>query len=124
MPVSQKYLDYVLDQLSVVGPVKERRMFGGVGLYLNSVFFALIADDVLYFKVDDSNRPDYAATGMGPFRPYGKGSYEMGYYEVPADVLEDEERLREWADKAFAVALRKADVRKKPKKHDGRRRPR
>ncbi|MFQ5901401.1 MAG: TfoX/Sxy family protein [Thermodesulfobacteriota bacterium] len=65
MPISEEYLEYVLDQLR---PVDFRKMFGGVGLYLDGVFFALIANDILYFKVDESNRQDYEAEGMGPFK--------------------------------------------------------
>jgi DNA transformation protein len=29
--------------------------------------FGLIADEVLYFKVDDGNRADFAAVGLLPF---------------------------------------------------------
>ncbi len=112
MSFSEEYLDYVLDQLKWVGPITAKKMFGGVGLYLNGVFFALIAEDVLYFKVDDSNRPDYEAAGMGPFKPFGEKSYTMQYYEVPVDVLEDMEMLRIWANKALAVAIRKLATRK------------
>lgn len=79
-------------------------MFGGVGIYSGELFFALIDDDILYFKVDDSNRPDFEARGMGPFRPYGPGGEVMQYYQVPEEVLEDFEALRAWADKALAVA--------------------
>jgi DNA transformation protein len=32
-------------------------MFGGVGIYSGDLFFALIADDTVYFKADDSTRP-------------------------------------------------------------------
>ena len=115
MPVNDDYLDYVLDQISCAGPVVPKKMFGGVGLYLEGVFFALIADDVLYFKVDESNRHDYEAEGMGPFKPFGKKSYSMQYYEVPIDVLEDREKVREWADKALTVAIRKSSAAKKKK---------
>jgi len=34
-------------------------MFGGVGIYCGDLFFGLIDDDTLYFKVDDSNRSDF-----------------------------------------------------------------
>jgi DNA transformation protein len=81
-------------------------MFGGVGIYAGEVFFALIAEDTLYLKVDDLNRPDFEARGMGPFRPYGEGGEVMQYYQVPADVLEDAEALRPWAESAIAVARR------------------
>jgi len=82
-------------------------MFGGVGIYAGDVFFALIADDTLYLKVDDFNRPAFEERGMGPFRPYGEEGETMGYYELPADVLEDAEALRPWAETAIAAARRK-----------------
>ena len=70
MPVSPTFRTFVLDQLGRVAPrVRGRSMFGGVGIYAGAQFFALIADSTLYFKVDDSNRPDFEARGMGPFRP-------------------------------------------------------
>jgi len=83
-------------------------MFGGVGIYADKLFFALIDDDTLYFKVDDSNRPDFERLGMKPFQPYGEGGEIMQYYQVPTDLLEDLEALRPWAEKAIAVAARKA----------------
>lgn len=108
MAVSDEYLDYVIDQLEDLGSVRSKRMFGGAGLYFEGLFFALIADDVLYFKVDDSNRADYEAAGMGPFKPYPDKKEVMQYYEVPIDVLENRNTLRDWADKAVRVAERKA----------------
>ena len=83
-------------------------MFGGVGIYANQLFFALIDDDTLYFKVDDSNRPDFERLGMKPFQPYGEGGEIMQYYQVPSDLLEDLEALRPWVEKSIAVAARKA----------------
>lgn len=81
-------------------------MFGGVGIYAGRLFFALIADDTLYFKVDDSTRGDFEARGMGPFRPYGADGEAMQYYQVPEELLEDPEALRPWAEGAIAVARR------------------
>ncbi|MHC4543173.1 MAG: TfoX/Sxy family protein [Planctomycetota bacterium] len=109
MSVSNEYLTYVIDQLECLGPVQSRRMFGGAGLYFDGLFFALIADDVLYFKVDDSNRSDYEAASMSPFCPFPDKPYAMQYYEVPIDVLENRDTLRDWAQKALDVAERRAD---------------
>jgi DNA transformation protein len=109
MPVSDEYLTYVIDQLECLGPVQARRMFGGAGLYFEGLFFAIVADDVLYFKVDDSNRGDYEAADMGPFKPFADKDAVMQYYEVPIDVLENRNTLRDWAGKAVSVAERKAD---------------
>src|SRR5258705_11478130 len=88
MPVSEEYLDYVVDQLGCIGEVAAKRMFSGVGLYHDGLFFGLIAGDVLYFNVDDQNRPAYRTAGARPFQPYGDESYSMYYYEGPVDVLE------------------------------------
>lgn len=79
-------------------------MFGGVGIYCGELFFALIADDTVYFKVDASTRPDFEARGMGPFRPYSDHGETMSYYQLPEDLLEDPDALRPWAEKAVAVA--------------------
>jgi DNA transformation protein len=107
MPVTPSYRQYVLDQLSrVTMNVRARSMFGGVGLYAGSYFFALIARDTLYFKVDESNRGDFERRGMGPFLPFGDQREIMHYYEVPADILEEPEALAAWVEKAVEVARR------------------
>lgn len=107
MPVTPAYREFVLEQLRRIAPVTARSMFGGVGLYSDGLFFALMNDDTLYFKVDETNRPDFEALAMGPFRPSGEGAQVMQYYEVPGELLEDADQLRPWMDKALAVARRK-----------------
>jgi DNA transformation protein len=92
MSVSPSFKTFVLEQLSrSTAGVRGRAMFGGVGIYCGQLFFALIADDTVYFKVDDTNRPDFEARGMGPFRPVGLDGEVMQYYAVPEDLLEDPE---------------------------------
>jgi DNA transformation protein len=107
MSVSPSFRTFALEQLgrSVQG-IRGRSMFGGVGIYTRELFFALIADDTLYFKVDESTRLDFEARGMGPFRPYGDDRESMYYYKVPDDLLDDPDELGLWAEKAVAVARR------------------
>jgi DNA transformation protein len=106
MSVSQDFLEYVIEQLAPAGRATSRRMFGGVGLYLDGLFFALIDDDVLYFKVGDANRADYEMAGSKPFRPFAdQPEYVMAYWQVPAEVLEDPEVLTRWARRSLEVAL-------------------
>jgi DNA transformation protein len=109
MAVSDEFLDYVLDQLAGWGEVSAHRMFGGAGLYCDGVMFGLIADDVAYLKVDDSNREDFVDAGSSAFNPYSEKTktYIMSYYEIPADVLEDAEELGKWAEHALTVAQKK-----------------
>lgn len=84
-------------------------MFGGVGLYCNGLFFALIARDVLYLKVDAANRPDFERAGMNPFKPYPDRPTTMQYYETPVGVLENAPELVAWARKSVAAAGRAAE---------------
>jgi DNA transformation protein len=109
MAVSDEFVDYVIDQLAGWGEVSARRMFGGVGLYCDGAMFGLIADDVAYLKVDDSNREDFVKAGSSAFNPFPEKTktYVMSYYEIPADVLEDRELLSKWAERALAVARKK-----------------
>ncbi|MBI2382041.1 MAG: TfoX/Sxy family protein [Gammaproteobacteria bacterium] len=115
MPVTPDYLAYVQDQLAPLGGISTRRMFGGIGIYREGLFFALIDDDELYFKVDDATRPAYVAADMPPFQPFGEDKPMNGYYRVPPEVLEDADELAAWARKAQAVAGRAA-ARKPPAK--------
>jgi DNA transformation protein len=106
--VSQGYLDWILEQLATLGEVRARRMFGGAGLYLGADFFAIVADDTLYLKVDETNRHDFESRGMRSFRPYPGQPTAMRYYEVPAEVLEDPDELARWARGSVAAARRRA----------------
>ena len=109
LKVSDAFKSFVLDQLAQLaetGDVTTKSMFGGVGLYCNGLFFGIIARDVLYLKVDASNRPDFERTGSRPFKPYPNRSGTMQYYEVPVDVLESAVDLTAWARKSVSVAAR------------------
>jgi DNA transformation protein len=104
--MSDEFLQYVLEQLAGLGRLRSQRMFGGVGLYCDDFFFGLISAGALYFKVGESNRADYESRGMGRFRPYpNRPERSMGYYEVPAEVLDDAETLLAWARSSVAVAM-------------------
>lgn len=116
MPVSDEYMTYVLDQLASLGLVTARRMFGGAGVYLDQLCFAIIVDDTLFFKVGDANRSDYEDAGMEPFVPFEDKPYAMSYYEVPIDVLENKDRLRGWAQKAQTAAMQSQKPKKSKKR--------
>jgi DNA transformation protein len=114
MAVSVSFRTYLLEQMGQIRPVTTRPMFGGLTFFAEGRAFALVADEVLYFKVDDSNRPDFIAAGKGPFLPFGDPEKPMQYYELPEEVLEDTDQLAVWMAKAIAVAA-KAKPKAKPK---------
>ena len=114
MPVQAQYREYILEQLAALGALRANRMFGGVGLYSNELFFGLIDDDTLFFKTDESNVAEYRARGMPRFMPFpDRPEAALGYHQVPADIIEDSELLVAWARLSLAVALA-ARVAKKP----------
>ena len=103
---SRGFETFVVDQLADLGEVTPKRMFGGVGLYCDGLFFAIIARDELYLKTDDTTRGDYEAVGAPAFKPYPDRPGTMRYHRVPVDVLESVPELLRWARTAVTVARR------------------
>ena len=117
MSVSVSFKAYVLEQLADAKRAKARPMFGGVGLYWDGSFFAVIDDDTVFFKVDDSTRPAFEQAGSGPFDPFKNGKPMRGYYELPPEILEDRAQLAIWRATAVEVARRApSPKRRAPKK--------
>jgi DNA transformation protein len=104
--VSASYLTFILEQLDGVPRIVTKRMFGGVGIYSDGTFFAVIDNDTLFFKVDDALAKRYRDRGMPPFAPIPGAKPMMGYYQVPPDVLEDSAMLANWARDSIAKARR------------------
>lgn len=107
MAVSMDFIDHIIDQLRVFGPVAVRRMFSGAGLFRNGRMFGLVAGDALYFKVGDGNRAAFDAAGARPFtyRRNGAEAAIGSFRAVPADVLDDPDLLADWARGASAAAM-------------------
>ncbi len=103
MAVSEDFIKYIQDQMVGFGEFETKRMFGGYGLFKHATMFAMLANDRLRLRVDETNKPDFEAKGMKPFHSPGKKK-GMPYWEVPQDVLEDPNALKDWAAKAFEVA--------------------
>lgn len=105
--MSNALVAHCLELLAPLGAVRTRRMFGGHGLYCDDLFFALIADDGLYLKVDAQTEPAFAAAGCRPFMYMAKGhAMRMGYWSVPAEAMESPALMQPWARQALAAALR------------------
>ncbi|MCX7422642.1 MAG: TfoX/Sxy family protein [Planctomycetia bacterium] len=115
MATNMDFADEAIEWLSrVASGVRGRKMFGGVGIYSGETFFALVAYDRLWFKVDDSNRIDFEVRGMKPFQPFLDRPMTMSYYELPPELLDDPEALRVWTARSIAIA-RSAKKAKRPK---------
>jgi len=101
--------------LTPLGAFRARAMFGGHGLYLDDVFFGLIAYDTLYLKTDTENRGDYVKAKVKPFsyETARKGLTATSYWQCPADVFKDGRKLRRWIGKALDAARRAKSARPK-----------
>jgi len=108
-----EFVAYVVELLQSIGPVRAKAMFGGHGIFLDGVMFGLIADSVLYFKVDKETRNEFSAKGLEAFTYSKKGKeYKMSYYQAPEEVLEDADEMNFWANKAYGAALKTASKKR------------
>ena len=101
MVKEDSFKEFVLDQLRALGELDCRAMFGGYGLYQGRLMFGIIYQGRLYFKTDAASRSAYLEQGMEPFRPNPRQTLKS-YYEVPVDVVEDQDRLLVWAETSLA----------------------
>jgi DNA transformation protein len=111
MPKPKREPPESVQGLAHVMPIEWRFMFGGVGIYSEGIFFALVSSEgILHFRVEDSNRPEYVKAGSGAFSPYTRVKSRAGqriimpYWTVPEKVLEKPATLRRWAEKALDAA--------------------
>jgi DNA transformation protein and related proteins len=106
---------HCLELLASLGPTRAKAMFGGVGLYVDDLFIALIADDRLYLKAGDAQRSAFEAAGCEPFRFMMKDGREMtlGYWAAPEEALESPPAMLPWARRAMEAALIAANAKPK-----------
>jgi DNA transformation protein and related proteins len=87
-----EFRDFVLDQLAGLDYLQVKPMFGGYGLYCLKIFFGIIYDGQLFFKTHPETIQAYLDAGSDVFQP-APGKVLKHYYEVPAEILEQPDRL-------------------------------
>lgn len=117
MANSSDFIAYLTEQLSVLGFIHTKRMFGVQGLYLDDIMFGLVSEDGLYLKVDDKSRATFEAEDLGPFQYETKNGVTsvLSYYEAPSAALDDTDVLLDWSRLGIEAALR-APAKKKRKR--------
>lgn len=116
MSVGASFKEFLIEQMAGFGPVTIRPMFGGAGIYHDGLMFALVDDEVLYLKVDESSRAAFEAENLPPF-VYSKKDQkiDMSYFRSPERCMDDADEMARWCRMAYVVAL-KAAAKKKPRK--------
>jgi len=105
--MSDDFVDYVLELFGPFGTVAAHRMFGGHGVYLDGLMFAIISEDSLYLKADEMNRIEFEQAGCEIFGYTRKGKRAtLNFFRAPEDAMESPELMLPWARSAYAAALR------------------
>jgi DNA transformation protein len=113
-PEEKEFTSYVVDLMQSIGPVNAKAMFGGYGIFLEGLMFRLVADSVLYLKIDKETENEFKAKGLEQFTYNKKGKeFKMSYYQAPEEALENGEEMSFWAAKAYSTALRAASNKRK-----------
>lgn len=102
------FVEHIGELLSSYQDFRSKRMFGGHGIYVDERFVALVAEGVLYLKVDDENREAFEKAGMGPFVFRSKDGKEtsMSYYQCPDEAFSRPATMKPWIDLAIGAAKR------------------
>jgi len=107
METATSFVDYAIELLGPFGTVSARAMFGGHGIYLDGVLFAIVSQDVLWLKADAINRSEFEAAGCPLFTYARSGKTVMtSFFQAPPSAMESPQAMMPWARSAYAAALR------------------
>ena len=103
------FVSHCLELLTPLGRTSSRRMFGGHALYIDGLCMALIIQDTLYLKVDDTHRALFERAGCKPFTYTAKNKdvHSLGYFTAPEEAMESPAEMLPWARRALAAAVAK-----------------
>jgi DNA transformation protein len=123
MAVSPAFDGFVRELLAGLGAVRTRRMFGGLGVYADEVFFAIADDEAVWIKVDDVNEPAFVAEAcpLFTYRMKDGATATMRYRRLPETAMDDPEEAVRWARLGVEAALRKRGAAKPRRRGQGAR---
>jgi DNA transformation protein len=94
------------------GPVTVKRMFGGAGIYVEDLCFAIEADGEVFLKADALSQPSFSAAGSAPFTYVMKGKPKsMSFWRLPEIAHGEADELRRWAGLGVKAARRAAEAK-------------
>ncbi len=109
MKPKDEFIEYLEEIGSGLGEVAGKRMFGGHGLFVDGKMFAIVADGVLYFKVDDANEGEFEVLDLPRFTYNRKGkAMTLRYRRAPEEAVENSRALKKWAKLGIEASNRAA----------------
>ncbi len=106
MATTQKFVDFIMDQINSSGHMTFKKMFGEYGLYHDDKMFALVCDNKLFIKPTDAGRA------------YIKDVVEASPYPgaKPCFLIEEKLEDRNWLKKLIAITVKELPEPKPKKK--------
>ena len=113
MVASDGFAEFLREQLTPLGRLTLRRMFGKTGVFCNGLMFGMVTDDTLYFRVDEFNRALFKEAASLPPLNYEKGgrAIDLSFWRAPERLLDEPDELVTWARAALDAARRVAAKR-------------
>jgi DNA transformation protein and related proteins len=118
MVASAEFAEFLREQLAPLGHLTMRRMFGKTGVFCDGVMLGMVADNTLYFRVDDGNREAFKEAEAFPPLNYEKQGrmLDLSFWRAPERLFDEPDELVEWARIALAAARRVAAKNKRGSK--------
>lgn len=115
MVASDSFAEFLREQLTPMGRVTMRRMFGKTGVFCKGLMFGMITDDTLYVRVDDHNKVVFKEAASAPPLNYEKQgrTIDLAFWRVPERLLDEPAELVMWARAALAAARQVAVKRER-----------
>jgi DNA transformation protein len=113
MTASDGFAEFLRDQLTPLGHITMRRMFGKTGVFCDGFMLGMVRDNTLYFRVDDDNRSVFKeAEAFPPLNYEKKGdTIDLAFWRAPERLFDEPDELVTWARAALAAARRVAAKR-------------
>ncbi|SHO59205.1 TfoX/Sxy family DNA transformation protein [Vibrio quintilis] len=88
-----------------LGRVKSRSMFGGFGIFVEDIMFALVVKDKLHIRADSNSLETFKEQGFEPY-VYAKRGFPVvtKYYALPAEYWKDKSKILTIATQAYKTA--------------------
>lgn len=115
MVASDSFAEFLREQLAPLGLLTMRRMFGKTGVFCGGLMFGIVAEDTLYFRVDEHNRAAFKeAEAFPPLNYQKKGeTIDLSFWRAPERLFDEPDELVTWARAALAAAERVAAKRQR-----------
>jgi DNA transformation protein and related proteins len=115
MVASDSFAEFLREQLSPLGRITMRRMFGKSGVFCDGLMLGMVRDDALYFRVDDDNRETFKEAEAYPPLNYEKGgaAIDLAFWRAPERLFDEPDEFVVWARAALGAARRVAAKRER-----------